>query len=402
MAPIPLSRALRYLNPVLRNLFLVGVGFLITVVTIGWPYALVWFGITGIRHIIVDLVARRGSRVRDWSLREIDFRNIASSLFWTGVSVPVLAFVKAEFDFVWPFATTGHFYQFSRFFCISFINGLYLVMHNVVRGFEKGVIRANFFRNILSWPFASLFAPLGDLLFIPVIVQSKLWSDVVGGLIEGSGKFIRSVGLTRRDLSEIIPLTCEQEESVRYPAILDLLYIFGRETRSRNSMCEIFFGKRNFLERIGDALRGRTARPLRRDDEYRTLAAWFDHMGNYHKLADFVIERYTQEWTIMLIDLLEDQYLYFREWLAHQKPSALLAPAIQRLPEARRFFPWCSPKSRLPARCRPIHGWSFHLKDFFMTGTILLCLFRKGLRMGNARFERAAYGSGGESRRILL
>ncbi len=205
VAPIPLGRALRYLNPVLLNFLCVGVGFLLTVVTIGWQYALVWFGITGLRHVIVDLVARRGSRVREWSLREIDYRNIARSLFWTGVSVPLLAFVKSEFDLLWPLGTTGHLYQFSKFFCISFINGLYLVMHNILRGFEKGVTRANFFRNIISWPFASLFAPAGDLLFIPTIVQSKLWSDVVGGFIEGWGKFIRSVGLTRRDLSEIIP-----------------------------------------------------------------------------------------------------------------------------------------------------------------------------------------------------
>ncbi|MGO9310594.1 MAG: hypothetical protein ACLQDL_16425 [Spirochaetia bacterium] len=319
VAPIPLGRALRYLNPVLLNFLCVGVGFLLTVVTIGWEYALVWFGITGLRHVIVDLVARRGSRVREWSLREIDYRNIARSLFWTGVSVPLLAFVKWQFDLLWPFATTGHLYQFSKFFCISFVNGLYLVMHNVLRGFEKGVTRANFFRNIISWPFASLFAPAGDVLLIPTIVQSKLWSDVVGGFIEGWGKFIRSVGLTRRDLSEIIPLSRAEEEPVRSTAILDLLYIFGRETRARNSMREIFFGKRNLLERLGDVLRGRKARPLRREEEYRDLAAWFDHVDNYHLLADFVIAHYSPEWALMLIDLMERQYLRFRDWLSHEK-----------------------------------------------------------------------------------
>jgi hypothetical protein len=327
VAPIPLGQALRYVNPVLRNFLSVGAGFLIAALTVGWPYALVWFGITTLRHIIVDLAARRGSRVREWSLREIDFRNIALSLFWTGVSVPLLAFVKSKFDFFWPFATTGHFYQFAQFFCFSLINGVYLVMHNVLRGFEKGVTRANFFRNILSWPFASLFAPLGDLLFIPSIVQSKLWSDVVGGLIEGSGKFIRSVGLTRRDLSDIIPLTCAEEESVRATAILDILYIFGRETRARNSMREIFFGKKNSLERIGDVLRGRKADPVRRDGEYRSLAAWFEDMGNYHKLADFVIAHYSPEWAIMLIDLLDRQYLRFREWLSSERPSERRFPS---------------------------------------------------------------------------
>ena len=320
--PIPLGRALRYLNPVLRNVVYVGVGFLVAFLTIGWQYALVWFGITSLRHVIVDLVARRGSRVREWSFREIDFRNIARSLFWTGLSVPLLAFVKSEFDLLWPLARTGHSYQFAKFFFIAFVNGLYLMTHNAIRGFEKGVAGANFFRTILSWPFASLFAPFGDLLSIPSIVQSKLWSDVVGGLIEGSGKFIRSVGLTRRDLSDIVPLACAEEEAVRFTSVLDLLYIFGRETRARNSMREIFFGKRNILERMGDFVRGRKPRPFRRDDEYRRLAAWFDHTGNYHKLAEFIITHYSAEWALMLIDLLERQYLRFRDWLANERPRS--------------------------------------------------------------------------------
>jgi hypothetical protein len=316
--PIPLGRALRYINPALLNLLAIGAGFLVAALTLGWEYALVWFGITGLRHVIVDLTASRGSRLSEWSLRAVDFRNIARSLFWTGLSVPLLAFVKNEFDLLWPFAATGHSYQFAKFFFISFVNGLYLAAHNTLRGFERGVIGANSFRNILSWPFASLFAPLGDALLIPAIVQSKLWSDVVGGIIEGSGKFIRSIRLTRRDLSDIIPLACAEEETVRFTAILDLLYIFGRETRARNSMREIFFGKRNLLERLGDLLKGRPGRPPRRVDEYRSLSAWFDHAGNYHKLADFVIARYGQEWAVMLIDLLERQYLQFRGWLARE------------------------------------------------------------------------------------
>jgi hypothetical protein len=322
VSPIPPGRALRYLNPVLRNCLYVGAGFAVAAVTIGWEYALVWFGITTLRHVIVDLVARRGSQVREWSLREIDFRNIARSLFWTGFSVPILAFVKAEFDSLWPLVKIGPAYQFTKFFFIAFVNGLYLMTHNRLRGFEKGVAGANFFRTILSWPFASLFAPFGDLLFIPSIVQSKIWSDIVGGIIEGSGKFIRSVGLTRRDLSEIIPLSCSEDETKRYTAILDLLYIFGREPRARNSMREIFFGQRNRLERAGDLLRRRRAVPQRREEEYRSLAAWFDHMSNYHKLADFIIERYSQEWALMLIDLLESQYLRFRDWLSREQRSA--------------------------------------------------------------------------------
>jgi hypothetical protein len=321
VVPIPLASAVRYLNPALRNIVLACVGFLVAMATIGWQYALLWFGITTLRHVIVDLIARRGAQVREWSFREIDFRNIARSLFFTGFSVPLLSFVKAEFDLLWPLSASGTLYQFSKFFFIALVNGLYLMAHNTLRGFPRGVAATNLFRTILSWPFASLFAPLGDLALIPSIVQSKIWSDIVGGIIEGSGKFIRAVGLTRRDLSEIIPLTCSEDETGRSTAILDLLYLFGRETRARTSMREIFFGRRNLYERIGDVLKRRKAHPEPHDEEYRRLCAWFGHESNYHKLADFVIEKYNQEWALMLIDLLERQFLRFREWLSREKPA---------------------------------------------------------------------------------
>ncbi len=322
LAAIPLGRALRYLNPPLRNLIYVAVGFTVATLTIGWKYALVWFGITSLRHVTVDLLARRGSRIREWSLREIDFRNIARSLFWTGFSVPILAFVKFEFDALWPLDKVGLAYQFAKFFFIAFVNGLYLMTHNTIRGFDRGVRSTNFFRTILSWPFASLFAPLGDMLFIPSIVQAKLWSDVVGGIIEGTGKFIRSVGLTRRDLSDLIPLTCAEDETVRATAILDLLYIFGRETRARNSLRELLFGKRNRIERAGDMLKRRTEKPPVRDEEYRCLAAWFTHMSNYHRLCGFVITHYDQEWTLMLLDLIAREFFRFSEWLSREGQDA--------------------------------------------------------------------------------
>jgi len=326
VTPIPLDRAARYVNPTLRNLLMVGVGFVVAWLAIGWEYALVWFGITSLRHVIVDLIARRGAQLKEWSLRAVDWRNIARSLFWTGFSVPLLSFVKSEFDLLWPLGTSGLLYQFSKFFFIALVNGLYLMTHNTLRGFPRGVAAANLFRTILSWPFASLFAPLGDLAFIPSGVQSKVWSDVVGGIIEGSGKFIRAVALSRRDLSEIVPLACSEDETVRSTAILDLLYLFHRETRARNSLREIFFGRRNLYERIGDVLRRRRKRPQPRQQEYRQLCGWFGHESNYHKLADFVVRKYGQEWALMLIELLARHYQGFRDWLDGEKPAGRRRP----------------------------------------------------------------------------
>jgi hypothetical protein len=335
VTPIPFLSALRYINPWLLNCLLVGVGFVVATLTIGWQYALVWFGITTLRHIVVDIVARRGYRMLEWSLREVDYRNIARSLFWTGFSVPLLALVALIFGRLWSLPATGHAYQFAKYFFIASVNGLYLMSHNTLRGFGKGVRRANFFRSVISWPFASLFAPLLDLLAIPSIVQAKFWSDVVGGVIEGSGKFIRSVGLTRRDLSEILPVACfSDDETLRFTAIMDLLSIFGRETRARNSMRELFFGRRNLLERIGDIRRGRTVRPQPREEEYRALTAWFGHASNFQKLTDFVIARYDHEWAVVLIDLAARQFFRFQEWLQHE---GRFLPAARRVGDVRQM-----------------------------------------------------------------
>jgi len=65
------------------------------------------------------------------------------------------------------------------------------------------------------------------------------------------------------------------------------------ETRARNSLREIFFGRRNLLERIGGA-------------------------SNYEKLSDFVIAHYSHEWAMVLIDLLAHQYFRFHEWLLRE------------------------------------------------------------------------------------
>lgn len=316
--PIPLDRALRYLNATLKNLLYVSVGFLISYLALGLDYSLLWFGITALRHVIVDLFAGRGSHLREWHWRAVDYRNMSRSLFWTGVSVPLLAAAKAGFDLIWPYAAFGLWHSFAKFFVISFVNGLYLYAHNTLRGFDKNVARANFFRSILSWPFASLFGPLGDLAAIPSIVQAKVWSDIVGGLIEGAGKFSRAVRLTRRDLSEIIPLACSDDEEQQNTAMLDLLYIFGREPRARNSLQELLFGRANGLDRLRELLRGRRPPAPVYALSFESLRAWFDHEGSYYKLSDFAISRYDQEWALRLVDLIGRQYPRLTEWLRAQ------------------------------------------------------------------------------------
>jgi len=318
--PIPADRALRYLNAALKSLLYIGVGFLFAYLALGLDYSLLWFGITAIRHVVVDLLAGRGSHVREWHWRAVDYRNMSRSLFWTGLSVPLLALAKGGFDLVWPFPSGGLWHSFAKFFVIAFVNGIYLYAHNTIRGFDRNVAKANFFRSIFSWPFASLFGSVGDLIAIPSIVQAKVWSDIVGGLIEGAGKFSRAVRLTRRDLSEIIPLACAAEEEQRNTAVLDLLYIFGREPRARNSLQELLFGRTNRLDRIGELLRGRRTRLPANASAYESLRAWFGHQGNYYKLSDFAISHYDHEWALTLIDLIAREYPRMSQWLEVQGP----------------------------------------------------------------------------------
>lgn len=233
---VPPARALRYLNPLLVN-FLHGlVGFLVAERFVGPYYAALWLGITGFRNAIADLVALRGTRLSQWTLRSVNFDNIARSLFWTGFSVPILGFVKSRFDLVWPLAATGLLYEASKFFFISFSNGLYLASHNKLRGFDRRVIRANIFRSVIAWPFATLSAPLGDAVGIPSIVQAKIWSDVVAGFIEGGNKYLATLRLRRRDLEEIVPRIAEGKREDVVVAVLDLLFLFRAEPRTRNSL----------------------------------------------------------------------------------------------------------------------------------------------------------------------
>jgi hypothetical protein len=177
------------------------------------------------------------------------------------------------------------------------------------------VIRGNFFRSVLSWPFASLAAPIGDLLSIPSIVQAKFWSDFVGGIIEGSGKFARAVGITRRDLTEIIGGFCSKPEEGRYTCVLDLLHLFEREPRTRNSLSEILFGRENLPSRIGGFFSRKHVAPKPRCDEYAQLVGWFSHTSNYQKLSDFVISRYSRDYAVALTALISRQFAPMRSWL---------------------------------------------------------------------------------------
>ncbi|HWR11353.1 MAG TPA: hypothetical protein VN445_06005 [Rectinemataceae bacterium] len=299
----------RYLNPSLKNYLYTVIGFIVANHFIGWAYALLWLGITGFRNSVADLVSNRGGRLSEWKLKSINFDNVAQSLFWTGFSVPILGFVKSNFDIVWPWAQDGMFFNLAKFFVISFANGLYLAAHNTLRGFDKKVVRANFFRSVIAWPFAAVFAPLGNLMRIPSIVQTKIWSDFVAGFIEGGGKYMNILRLRKQNIEEIIPKILEKDGEEKCIAILDLLYLFREEPRTRNSLISLFELSKSPVSALWSGKGVTPARPL------GDLLSALDQPGLDEELAGFILSRYDEEMTTDLVGLVAETLPPFRTWL---------------------------------------------------------------------------------------
>ena len=261
------------------------------------------------RNSVADLVAGRGTRLGEWNLHSINTYNVARSLFWTGFSVPLLGFIKSRFDMAWPLAAQGILFEAVKFLFISFANGLYLAAHNTLRGFDRKVIKANFFRSILAWPLATATAPLGSLLGIPSIVQAKIWSDFVAGIIEGRSKYRKIVALRSRDLEEIIPQILAEDQEDRFTAMLDLLYLFREEPRTESS-----------LKRV---LTPGAANP---DLDNGSLGYSYPEFCNAiineaidRPLVDFILAHYLPEMAAELMDLVAVTLPELRDWLEANK-----------------------------------------------------------------------------------
>jgi len=306
---IPPLRVFQYLNPHLVNVMYGVIGFFVAQHFVGTFYAFLWLFITGFRNSIADLVAGRGARLSAWNLKSVNFDNVARSLFWTGFSVPIMSFVKTQFDVLWPLAADGVLYDLAKFFFISMSNGLYLATHNTLRGFDRKVVKANLFRSIIAWPFATLTAPLGNLAGIPSIVQSKIWSDVVAGFIEGGSKYMKVLGLRRRDLEEIVPVIASDEREERYTALLDLLYLYREEPRTQASLATIL--SPGYKPPAGSKLDAES-----RICSYDYFVSIVNDWRLDHGLVNFVLSRYTPEAVGDLLDLVSITLPTLRDWLA--------------------------------------------------------------------------------------
>ncbi|OQA08721.1 MAG: hypothetical protein BWY66_00867 [bacterium ADurb.Bin374] len=327
---VPPGEFWAYLNPGLKSLWRIAIGFVVAFSFMNYQFgqlagvmfAVIWFLITGTRNMLVDLLASSGILIRNWSLRNVNFDNISQSLFWTGFSVPILGFVKIAFDDNWPLEKAGFLFEAAKFFFLCMANGIYISTHNRLRNFDRRVIRANFFRTVLAWPFATAFAPVGNLLGIPSIVQAKLWSDVVGGFIEGFGKYSQRVVIRKRDLSELLPRLSSHDRDVRFTAMLDILYIWARQPRGPTCLSQLFNQPLSLLERLklrrpslSTEERQKKAEEFRR--HFDRLLELFSDPGCLNLLSEFALKNYQDREAILLTELIGSQTEKFLAWLRH-------------------------------------------------------------------------------------
>jgi len=321
---ITFKRLWQYLNPALKNILRVSVGLIPSYLWIGPGYTIIWFGITFFRNIFVDMVASAGTLFKKWTYKDINFDNATQSLFWTGFSVPILVLVKQGFDMIYPFAPDTALFVWSKFFIICITNGLYISIHNKIRRFDNRVIKANFFRSLLAFPFASVFASVGDLFAIPSIVQAKFWSDMVAAVIEGTNKFRQRIVIRERDLLEILPLLGSRDKTVRLTAMLDILYIWARRPRGRTCLARLLVYHKGIFH-----IFQKLTKPSVPDNEknsqdshdarLRLMLQIFNPQWSQPELTNFILERYTSREAVLLTSLLNMSLVDFYMWLKKLK-----------------------------------------------------------------------------------
>jgi len=307
-------RAIEYINPSLKNLILILTGFIPAYFTVGIEYAILWFVITGSRNIFVDMISGNGFKPSEWSAKDINWSNLANSLFWTGFSVPILGFVKSQFDIIWQWDHSGSTYEFAKFFFINTANGMYLASHNYLRGFDKGTIRGNFFRSILAWPLSALFAPLGNALMLPSIVQAKFWSDFVASIIEGSGKYKNLIRQKEKVITSILPDLEEDDKESEILAVLDIVYLINENTRVKTVIKKQLLPPIPFRERLKYYIRFRKPHP-KTSRYFHILNEWLSDRKKYDQICNYIIKNYNNEKSVYLLQMLSSGYRKSSNWI---------------------------------------------------------------------------------------
>jgi len=153
-----------------------------------------------------------------------------------------------------------------------------------------------------------VFSPVGNLLSIPVIVQSKIWGDVVGGFIEGGNKYRKVLRQRQKVLEEIIPAIVHSKGNMQYIAMLDLLYLFSQEPRAKSTIKAVLSPYVVFTRRLrkNSSLRLNLLVEL-----HRTMCE-----GRlWTELVDYIVATCDEEMADDLVDLVVDELPDLQDWL---------------------------------------------------------------------------------------
>jgi hypothetical protein len=222
----PMRFRMRYANGTLQNLLKIAAGFAVAAVSFAsthswWVLAyggpFIWFGITGLRNVIQTAFGcgglRHGPLLR-WE-DYVSFDRIADSLFFTGLSVPLLDILVRVVILDRGFGITTATNPAVLFTIMDIANGVYIASHNLFRGLPRSAAVGNLFRSVLSIPLAVAInqalawglrhagvpAPEATLEPFAAIV-SKFASDCVAAIIEGLADRGRYLRLRARDFRE--------------------------------------------------------------------------------------------------------------------------------------------------------------------------------------------------------
>ena len=312
--PINPLQAWEYLNPAIKYFILILIGFIPAYLTFGIEYAFLWFAITGSRNMFVDVISGNGFSPKEWHSNDINWNNLANSLFWTGFSVPILSFVKLQFDTAWVGPHEGPMFETVKFFCINISNGLYLASHNYIRGFDKGTIRANFFRSILAWPLAAAFSPLGNTINLPSIVQAKFWSDFVASIIEGTGKYKNIIRVKDQIMKKLTPDLISEDEEIENLAMLDMIYFIDESNRAKTALKKQLLPQQSLFLRLKHRF-GRKKNKIVPNKEFYELKKRLNNQGKINQLIEYIIEHYNREQSLYLVKLVSNNYHKVRCWI---------------------------------------------------------------------------------------
>lgn len=203
-----LEEKFHYLNSNLKIALKIGVGFTAAFLTfffsgawwvLAWFGAPIWLGITLTRNVIQFRIASgtfRSSPLLKWN-EFISWQRISDSLFFTGLSVPLLDFVVKNLIMRQTFGITTENNPMLLYSTMGLANGLYITTHNLLRALPAQAILGNWLRVPMAIPIAfTINALLSALLHLCGLsgaeallqqwaaVISKFSSDCVGGVVE--------------------------------------------------------------------------------------------------------------------------------------------------------------------------------------------------------------------------